>query len=119
MHSGPEIMRQLGYILLAFVQDSVFVLSAYQSVMSLFGFWQRRKPPLKNPVTRFAVLVAAHNEAHVIRMHSGPEIMRQLGYILLAFVQDSVFVLSAYQSVMSLFGFWQRRKPPLKDPVTR
>src|SRR5659263_599191 len=66
MHSGPEIMRQLGYILLAFVQDSVFVLSAYQSVMSLFGFWQRRKPPLKDPVTRFAVAVAAHNEAHVI-----------------------------------------------------
>jgi len=44
MRSGPEIVRQLGYILLAFVQDSVFVLSAYQSVMSLFGFWQRRKP---------------------------------------------------------------------------
>jgi cellulose synthase/poly-beta-1,6-N-acetylglucosamine synthase-like glycosyltransferase len=34
--------------------------------MSLFGFWQRRKPLLKDPVTRFAVLVAAHNEAHVI-----------------------------------------------------
>jgi cellulose synthase/poly-beta-1,6-N-acetylglucosamine synthase-like glycosyltransferase len=66
MHLAPEIMRRLGYILLAVLQDSVFALSAYQSVMSLFGFWQRRKPPLKDPVTRFAVLVAAYNEAHVI-----------------------------------------------------
>ena len=66
MHSGPEIIRQFGYILLAVLQDGVFLLSAYQSVMSLFGFWQRRKPPLRDPVTRFAVLVAAHNEAHVI-----------------------------------------------------
>ena len=66
MHPGTDIIRQLGYSLLAVVQDSVFLLSLYQSVMSLFGFWQRRKPQLRDPVTRFAVAVAAHNEAHVI-----------------------------------------------------
>ena len=66
MHLEPEIIRQLGYVLLAVLQAGIFVLFAYQSVMSLFGFWQRRKPPLRDPVTRFAVLVAAHNEAHVI-----------------------------------------------------
>ena len=66
MHPETNIIRQLGYSLLAVLQDSVFLLSAYQSVMSLFGFWQRRKPLLRDPVTRFAVLVAAHNEAHGI-----------------------------------------------------
>src|SRR5450759_5326789 len=66
MHLGPEFIRQLGYVLLAVLQDGVFALFAYQSVMSLFAFFQRRKPPLRDPVTRFAVLVAAHNEAHVI-----------------------------------------------------
>jgi len=66
MHLDLHVLQQLGYVALAILQDSIFVLSLYQSVMSLFGFWKRRKPLLKEPATRFAVLVAAHNEAQVI-----------------------------------------------------
>ncbi|MEN6388394.1 MAG: glycosyltransferase family 2 protein [Candidatus Cryosericum sp.] len=66
MHLDVHVLQQLGYVALAILQDSIFVLSLYQSVMSLFGFWKRRKPPLREPATRFAVVVAAHNEAHVI-----------------------------------------------------
>ena len=66
MHVDTEALKQLGYVLLAILQDSIFALSLYQSVMSLFGFWKRRKPPLREPATRFAVLVAAHNEVQVI-----------------------------------------------------
>jgi cellulose synthase/poly-beta-1,6-N-acetylglucosamine synthase-like glycosyltransferase len=66
MHLSVDILHQVGFVLLAVLQDSLFGLSVYQSIMSFFGFYRRRRPPLKEPRTRFAVLVPAHNEGHVI-----------------------------------------------------
>lgn len=66
MHLSVQDIQRLVFLVLACVQDSVFVLSVYQSFMSLFGFWRKPKPPFRQPATRFAVLIAAHNEAHVI-----------------------------------------------------
>ncbi len=66
MRITTDVIKQLGYILLAILQDAVFGLSVYQSVMSFFGFYHKRKPQLRKPATRFAVLVPAHNEGHVI-----------------------------------------------------
>ncbi len=66
MRITTDMVREAGYVLLAILQDTIFGLSVYQSVMSFFGFFHKRKPPLQEPKTRFAVLVPAHNEGHVI-----------------------------------------------------
>jgi len=51
MQLDVQALWQLDLLLPSVLQDSTFVLSLYQSVISLFRFWQRRKLFHGTPVT--------------------------------------------------------------------
>jgi len=57
-----------GIVNVFFIAMQIFTgaIGLYQIVMSLFGIWHRKQPIQFEPAQRFAIMIPAHNEEHVV-----------------------------------------------------
>lgn len=59
-------MNRLIFIITAIVQIIIYFIAIYYFILGLFGLFKRKEEKVKDPMRRFAIIVAAHNEELVI-----------------------------------------------------